>query len=104
MAELTQPTSLYGALRSRIVAKLAGVTMRQLGYWHRQGIIQAQVIPGAPGRPRLYSWEDYMKVRAAAKLLHKGVLAHWIRRSIEYLDQYVPDWYRLPLYEFQRRV
>ncbi len=95
---------IAGALRARLVARLAGVTLRQLGYWHRTGLIQAKVIPGAPGRPRLYSWTDYVKVRAITKLLRQGLSTRKIRAAIAFLDHHVPDWYNCPLYGLGARV
>ena len=91
------PSYLVGALRSRLVAKLTGLTKRQLGYWHRTGLITAQVEPGARGYPRLYSWADYMRLREAAKLATAGVPTTTIRKGVEYLESRVKDWYLVPL-------
>lgn len=96
--------STRGALRSRTVAKLAGVTLRQLSYWHRTELLEAHVIRGRPGRPRLYSWVDYMKVRAGKKLLREGLSTQRIRIEIADLDAYFPDWYLRPLYGVARRA
>ena len=96
-AHVTAPPYLIGALRSRLVAKLTGLTKRQLGYWHRTGLIEAQVDPGARGYPRLYSWADYLRLREAAKLAADGVPTTTIRKAVEYLESRVPDWYLLPL-------
>lgn len=93
-----------GVLRSRTVARLAGVTRRQLGYWHTTELLEAHVMRGAPGRPRLYSWVDYMKVRAAKKLLQQGLTTRRIRNEISYLDAHIPDWYLYPLYGVDRQV
>lgn len=91
-----------GALRSRIVAKLSGATLRQLGYWHRTGLIRARALPGAAGRPRLYSWEDYMRVRAAKKLQNEGLATQRIRNHIAFLDSEVPGWPYKDVREFAR--
>jgi uncharacterized protein (DUF433 family) len=88
---------MYGAVRSRVVARLAGVSLHQLQYWHETELIQAHVVPGARGYPRLYSWADYLRVRAAKKLLDHGLTTERMRTAIEYLDEHVPDWYRRPL-------
>ncbi|HEY8491485.1 MAG TPA: DUF433 domain-containing protein [Dehalococcoidia bacterium] len=94
----------YGAIRSRVVARLAGVTLRQLQYWHQTGLITAHTVPGARGYPRLYSWVDYMKVRAARKLLREGLHTRQIRAHIEYLEESVPDWHMMPLHGYAGKV
>jgi len=86
-----------GALRSILVSRLTGLTLRQLGYWHRTGLIGAHVESGARGYPRLYSWLDYMKLREAAKLYANGVPTLAIRRAVEYLEAEVPNWHLAPL-------
>jgi uncharacterized protein (DUF433 family) len=98
------PNIANGALRSRTVAKLAGVTLRQLGYWHSTGLIKAHAMPGYRGNPRLYSWIDYIKIRAAKKLQTQGLSTRRIRSAIAYLDEKVADWYLLPLHAFHSRV
>ena len=57
------PDYRAGALRSRLISRLTGLTPRQLSYWHRSALIPAHAAPGALGRPRLYSWVDYLKLR-----------------------------------------
>jgi uncharacterized protein (DUF433 family)/DNA-binding transcriptional MerR regulator len=94
------PQPYRAALRSRLVARLSGVSLRQLWLWHNSGLIRAHVLPGGPGRPRLYSWVDYLKVRAARHLRDEGVSAQRTREAIAYLDQHVPAWYLLPLHGF----
>lgn len=101
---MISPKPIHGALRTRMVARLTGVSLRQLWLWHNSGLIRAHIVPGAPGYPRLYSWIDYMKVRAAKKLLADGLSIQKIRVAIEYLDQDVPDWYLMPVHGFSRRV
>lgn len=100
----TSTPQLYGAIRSRTVAKLTGVSLDQLQYWHETQFIQAHVVPGARGYPRLYAWVDYLKVRAARKLLAQGIPTATIRAAFAYLDQQVPEWHRLPLYAHAGRV
>ena len=94
----------YGALRTRTVARLAGVSVRQLGYWHLTELIEAHTVPGSRGTPRLYSWIDYMKIRAARKLRRQGLSTRRVRATIAYLDDHVPDWYRYPVHRFGARV
>lgn len=98
------PINFDGALRSRIVAKLAGVTVRQLWYWHNTILLEAHAVPGGPGHPRLYTWVDYMKIRAASKLLREGLSERAIRGAIAFLDGNVRDWYLLPLHVVSGRA
>ena len=93
-----------GALRSRAVSKLAGVSLRQLWYWHSTGLIEANTDPGARGYPRLYSWIDYMKLRAARKLIREGEPTRRVRAAIAFLDREIPDWYRWPLFRYEGRI
>lgn len=93
-----------GALRSGLVARLAGATPQQLSRWHRSGLIVATVLPGGRGLRRLYSWVEYSKVRAAVKLLEQRLPRNRLRPNLLRLEQEVPDWYRLPLLAYQKHV
>ena len=86
-----------GALRSKLVSKLTGLTRPQLQYWHGTELLPAHQRRGARGYPRLYSWVDYMKLREASKLLKAGVSTRVIRRAVPFLEQMDPEWYLLPL-------
>lgn len=86
-----------GALRSRLVSKLTGLSMRQLQYWHGTELLPAHERPGGRGYARLYAWVDYMKLREAAKLLDQGIPTTVIRQAVPFLEQLAPDWYLLPL-------
>lgn len=103
-SSISPDAARIGALRSRLVATLTGFTLRQLGYWHRTRLLLAHVEPGARGFPRLYSWVDYMKLREAAKLSAAGVPTTRIRRSVEYLEEAIPQWYLAPLRVEGQRV
>src|SRR5262249_48389591 len=94
------PQPYRATLRSRLVARLSGVSLRQLWLWHNSELIRAHVLPGGPGRPRRYSWVDYVKVRAARHLRDEDVSAQRTREAIAYLDEHVPAWYLLPLHGF----
>lgn len=86
-----------GALRAVLIERLTGLTARQLGYWHRTGLLRAHADPGARGYPRLYTWPDYLKLRTAAKLRANGVPTRRIRRAVDYLEALDPDWHNVPL-------
>ncbi len=93
-----------GALRAQLVAHLSGVTSRQLRYWHSTDVLAATVTPGRRGIPRLYSWIEYSKARAARKLLNMGISGRRLRPSIEWLEEHVPLWYTLPLIAYSETV
>ena len=93
-----------GALSSRVVSRLSDATARQLGYWHSTGLLAATVTPGRRGVPRLYSWVDYSKARAAVKLLRMGLPSGRLRANIEWLEVNVSDWYEIPLTAFAGNV
>jgi uncharacterized protein (DUF433 family)/DNA-binding transcriptional MerR regulator len=101
---LLQPTPLRGALRSSVVARLVGFPPRRLRKWHEVGILQAHEDPGARGYPRLYSWVDYMKLRAALKLQERGVPTRALRHVLAKLEATVTDWYLVPLHVWGGRV
>lgn len=93
-----------GAIRSRTLSRLSGATPRQLQYWHQTGLLEASVIPGERGVPRYYSWVDYMKARAAVKLLGQGLPNSRLRAYIEWLDKHYGNWYEMPLLAHEGRV
>lgn len=93
-----------GALRTALVARLSGATVRQLQYWHRTNLIRATVVGGKRGVPRMYSWVGYMKARVAVKLINRKVTTRRLRAHIEWLESREKDWYKLPLVVVDRRV
>ncbi|MYD55169.1 MAG: DUF433 domain-containing protein [Chloroflexi bacterium] len=101
---MTESIFTRGALRSRLVARLAGSSPQQLGRWHRSDLIVATVLPGGRGLRRLYSWAEYSKVRAAVQLLEQNLPRHRLRPNLIRLEQEVPGWYRLPLLAYQKHV
>src|ERR1700682_5902305 len=96
-SDTTDKLVRLGALRSRLVSKLTGLTKPQLQYWHGTELLPAHERRGARGHPRLYSWVDYMKLREAAKLLQAGVSPKVIRRTVPILEQLDAEWYMLAL-------
>jgi uncharacterized protein (DUF433 family) len=67
-------------------------------------VLAASVTPGRRGVPRLYSWIEYSKARAARKLLNMGISARRLRPNIEWLEEHVPLWYTLPLIAYSETV
>src|SRR5579872_424719 len=82
-----------GALRSKLVSKLTGLTKPQLQYWHGTELLPAHERRGARGYPRLYSWVDYMKLREASKLVQAHVPTQVIRKAVPFLEQLDVEWY-----------
>lgn len=103
-AASTTPVPIQGALRSSVVARLVGFPPRRLRWWHEVGILEAHEDPGARGYPRLYSWLDYMKLRAAVKLQRHGIPTRRLRLILAKLEESVPEWYFVPLHLFGRRI
>lgn len=81
-------------LRSRLVSRATGLSVSRLQYWHKSGLIEATSRPGQRGVPRLYSWEDYLRLRLAASL--DGIDTPNLRRAVDLLDSVWPDWYLVP--------
>jgi uncharacterized protein (DUF433 family) len=93
-----EPTEAFkrGVLSSRLVSRLSGATMRQLGYWHRAQRLTATA-GGRRGVGRLYSWIEYSNARATIKLLRMGLPHARVRRNIDWLEVHLPRWYEIPL-------
>lgn len=91
-------------LRTRLVSRLTGLTVNQLAYWHRSGLLAAHLRPGARGTPRLYSWVDYLQIRVASSLHENDVPTRRIREAVEFLDEYFPDWYLIPVQSSEGHV
>ena len=94
-----------GAIRSRIVAGLCGISMSRLQYWHRTLLTPAETRPGRRGVPRLFTWDEYMKVRTAVALTRAGdVSTQRVRQALEFLNEAIPDWSRRDLHLFGDQV
>ncbi len=94
---LDDPTFTRGGLRTGLVSKLTGLPPARLRYWHKTGLLLAQGRSGQRGVPRIYSWVDYLRLRIAADLVADGIHTMRVRRAIDFLDETLPDWYRLPI-------
>ncbi len=81
-----------GALRSRLVAKLTGLSTSQLQQFHAIGWQPANRRAGSRGVPRLYSWVDYRRLRVIAHMLDMGLSAARAERATRYLDELFPGW------------
>ncbi len=96
----SSPSARRGALKGRIVANLVGVSPSTLSKWHREGLLKGFTIGEHHNGFRLYSFVDYVKIRLARKLNEEGVSWRELRRTIEYLEENEPDWYRVTLHGF----
>ena len=100
------PPDLYllGSLRSKLVAKLTGLSLRTLQNWHSTDLQTATREPGSRGTPRYYSWVDYQRLCVASSLREQGVPAQRIRTAIPLLDDLFPGWWELSLQAHRGRV
>ncbi len=73
---------------SRQAGAVTGLTLRQLHYWRKTGLISASGHTGG-GHAR-YSFHDLVALRAARRLLDAGVSLRQIRRSIGSLQRLLP--------------
>lgn len=70
------------------VARLLGITRRQLHYWARTGLVRpTQRTKGGHHR---YTRRDFVALQATKRLIDAGVSVQRIRRSAETLKQMLP--------------
>ncbi len=74
------------------VARLTGLTARQLDHWDRQGFVRPSVEKASGyGSARRYSFADVVRLRVAARLRASGVGLARIRRCAEALARLDPE-------------
>lgn len=74
------------------VARLTGLTARQLDHWDRQGFVRPSVEKASGyGSARRYSFADVVRLRVAARLRANGVGLARIRRCAEALARLDPE-------------
>jgi DNA-binding transcriptional MerR regulator len=76
------------AVSDKRAAKLAGISMNQLRYWEKTGMVVPSVRQQLSPRNtvRLYSFQDLLELVVAAELRHQpGISLQHIRRVIAYL-------------------
>jgi len=71
------------------VAKIIGISRRQLQYWDETDLVQ----PGArtPGGHARYAFEDLVALKTAKRLIDAGVSVQRIRKSIRALRELLPS-------------
>lgn len=84
------------SFRTGQVARILGVTHRQLQYWAETGLVAPSTCTG--GGHHRYTFEDLVALRAAKQLIDAGVSVQRIRRSIGSLRRLLPT-VRRPLSE-----
>ena len=68
---------------SRDVARLTGISARQLQWWDERGI----VVPARQGHRRIYSFEDLTEVAVICELRRKGFSLQRMRSVIRFLQR-----------------
>jgi DNA-binding transcriptional MerR regulator len=77
-----------GSFSRQQVAKLTGLSSRQLSYWRKTGLVCPQSI--TPGGHARYSFTDLVALRAARRLLDAGVSLQRIRKCLDSLTGFLP--------------
>lgn len=78
----------YPGFSRQQVAKITGLTARQLNYWRKTSIIApSHTTRGGHSR---YSFTDLIALKTVKQLLEQGVSLQKIRKSIVALLQYLP--------------
>ncbi len=82
---------LQAAFSTSEVARLTGLTSRQLDWWDRKGFLGPSVSAAAGyGSKRRYSFTDVVRLRLAARLRAAGFGLPQVRRVVETLRRLDP--------------
>ncbi len=82
---------LQASFSTAEVAKLTGLTARQLDWWDRRGFLRPSVTAASGyGSKRRYSFTDVVKLRLAARLRAAGFGLPQVRRVVETLKRLDP--------------
>lgn len=72
--------------RTSEVARLTGLTKRQLDHWDRTGLFKPSLAPAeGRGSARFYSFLDVVQLRVVKQLLDAGLSARKLRACLEFL-------------------
>ncbi len=72
--------------RAPVVAKLVGITYRQLDYWARTELVEPSLRSASgSGSQRLYNFRDIVTLKIVKRLLETGVTLQQIRTALEHL-------------------
>ncbi len=71
------------------VARLSGVSLRQLRHWRRTGLlVPAAVTRGGHAR---YAFSDLVAARAIRRLMDAGIPVRRLRRCVEAIRRHLPE-------------
>jgi predicted RNase H-like HicB family nuclease len=86
---------------TKTIARILGLSIRQVDYWDRTHFIKPSVSEASGyGSVRLYSFNDLVQLKVAITLMDKGVSLQKIRKAINYLKKNMPE-VKKPLYEIR---
>ncbi|MEZ5186257.1 MAG: MerR family transcriptional regulator [Candidatus Nanopelagicales bacterium] len=72
--------------RAPVVARLVGITYRQLDYWARTGLVEPSLRTAkGSGSQRLYKFRDIVTLKIVKRLLETGVTLQQIRTALDHL-------------------
>src|SRR5215210_5887501 len=77
------PTPSNGVFASSDVARISGVSLRQLQWWDEQNVVS----PRHDGHKRIYLPQEVIEVSVIAELRRKGFSLQKIRRVLRYLQR-----------------
>jgi DNA-binding transcriptional MerR regulator len=78
--------------RAPDVAKLVGISYRQLDYWARTDLVTPSVQDaGGSGTQREYSFQDIVLLKTIKSLLDTGVNLQRIRKAIDFLRTHLKE-------------
>jgi DNA-binding transcriptional MerR regulator len=77
---------------TRTIAKILGLSIRQIDYWDRTHFVKPSVREASGyGSVRLYSFIDLIQLKLAKTLIDNGISLQKIRKAINYLRKNMPD-------------
>jgi predicted RNase H-like HicB family nuclease len=77
---------------TKTVARILGLTPRQIGYWDKTNLIKPSVQDAAGyGSVRLYSFADLIQLKFAKGLKDAGISVQKMRKAISFLKKNMPD-------------
>ncbi|MHC4295483.1 MAG: MerR family transcriptional regulator [Planctomycetota bacterium] len=80
------------AFNTKQVSAIIGATVRQIGYWDKQGIVKPSIRCAAGrGTQRLYSYRDLLALKTVKSLRDDEVPLQKIRKCISFLRRHLPD-------------
>jgi uncharacterized protein (DUF433 family) len=81
------PATTIQAFPQRLVSSITGLSKRQLEYWDTIGVVSPSIARYVPWLPRLYSFQDVLKLKVAAKMRDHKMLPGQIKRKMAELEE-----------------